>query len=157
MSRDYRHPDDRAYRDEMRTFLTDLDKHGAQTGNVAIFRLTTPQFFADWPDGAYGDTGKEFEGWYPCVKPANQTTANWRNDVIWQLWRELGLKHVLVVPTLPWMHVLWDSAQGARPNVIRGDTRSPRVADCSHLCEGPFLWEPLWWVVRIAAEALVRT
>ena len=56
MSSDLRHPDDRAYRDEMRGYLSDLDKHGAQTGNVAIFRLTTPQFFADWPDGAYGDT-----------------------------------------------------------------------------------------------------
>jgi hypothetical protein len=139
----------------VRAELLKLDAFGAVAGNVALFRLTTPQFFMGRADGSYPDATEAFDGRYACVNPPNQTDHDWRNDAVRRAHLQLGCRHVLLVPTLPWMHAYWDSALGSRPNVIPGDPASPRVADCTHFCEGPFLWEPLWWALAVAAHSLL--
>lgn len=34
-----------------------------------------------------------------------------------------------------------------------GIGRDGRQADCTHWCAGPFVWEPLWWALRMAVTA----
>jgi hypothetical protein len=145
---------DAQYRRKAAIILRELEAFGAVPGNLAVFRLTTPQFFPHSPDGAYEITAP-FEGLYRCVNPPNQTGLDWRNKAIRDIVSELGLKHVLIVPTT-WMRGLFDSMQGDRPQHVPGDRSDPQVSDCSHFCEGPYLWEPLWWAVRVAREALLE-
>ena len=146
---------DEEYRSKVTKVLQELEAFGAIPGNLAVFRLTTPKFFPHSPDGSYETAAllKPFKGFYQCANPPNQSAeSDWRNNAVRGVVSELELKNVLIVPTT-WMHGLFAIMQGDRPQHVLCDNNDPQVSDCTHFCQGPYLWEPLWWAVRTAREA----
>lgn len=67
----------------------------------------------------------------------------WRPSDARDAVRELKARHVILVPLDRVTRGAWDSHFGFGKFQGRG-------MDCTHFCNGPFLWEPLWWALAVA-------
>ena len=71
--------------------------------------------------------------------------------------------HVLTVPLHKLTAWWWDAHRGLvtehsfsrhGQEVIRPDEYT-MVADCTHYCNSPFLYQPLWWALGLALRTTV--
>ena len=89
---------------------------------------------------------------YPCkaldqhggATRAYASGANgWRQHEARAAWREMNASHVWLVPLHATTRGLWDAHVGYGRFMGKG-------MDCTHLCNGRFVWEPLWWALALA-------
>ena len=141
----------------------------------ALFLTTTSQHFPT-ADGAYVAPKASSEpaaASYGCrALPAaladEASPQRWREDDVLRI--AVRYPRVAVAPLTTLSRSWWDMHIGATSHSWRGvayaganaTTADAKVrVDCTHLCYSLFLWEPVWWalrlVVRAAAEATLES
>ena len=103
---------------------------------------------------------------YFFFEGSGPVTQRWREDDVMRI--AARYPRVAVAPLTSLSRNWWDMHIGATTHSWRGVTyagandASAKVrVDCTHFCYSLFLWEPVWWalrlVVRAAAEATLVT
>ncbi|KAL1520917.1 hypothetical protein AB1Y20_022477 [Prymnesium parvum] len=153
----------------LRQVLPALDRFARRCRKcISLVRTPNVQHFP--PTGAVGTStfqmsSAKFSSAYPCkalrTRDFNTKTGHSTAELLPECWRtadltltidELGLRHLLVVDSGRTMEWRWKSHHG---NAIRTtvNNRSKGVVDCTHNCVSPFLYEPLWWAIRLVASS----
>lgn len=161
--------DRQQFRSRTKMLLRLLDAFGrACDGCVGVYITTTTQHF-DSPTGAFERKQREPTA-YPCralrasssVQGAaadehrHRTRADdddappdpnaWRPGDALELAHQQSVEGRLVVlPIHRLTRPLWHAHLGV--------SRTGKAVDCSHFCPAPFLFDPLWFAVRMIAEA----
>lgn len=149
------------YRAAVDAALRELDAFGRLPGKVAVFRETSAQHF-DAPTGDYDDAlrrdpalvllnataelpsdagggARKWVGPSMCRQgPASASPARgWRNEVMHETIRRLGLEHVFVQPFEEITRERWDYHASA----VWNSARRRWASDCTHFCYSPVFWE----------------
>lgn len=81
------------------------------------------------------------------VQPSSPNV--WRSEAVSEAVHAAG-NHVALVP----LHLIsqhwWSAMRGAMSNAFP-EPKTPTFVDCTHYCLTPYLLQPLWWAVCVAA------
>lgn len=153
-------------------FMTDggayADEPDLQYGKAR----TTPQIFIP------GGTSARAETFYGCSTtlpksawPGNATSANqWRAEEAMEILQRFP--RVLLVPLHRTSRLWGDAHLGMMPELRCAQSADGRckldsipwqlpedrfiIADCTHFCPSPFLYQPVWWAIRQAVDSLTH-
>lgn len=150
------------YQQKLRQILDELEKF-ASHGPHCVALIATPslQHF-ETEDGAYHESIFASNSSYGCRAATtprhnlSSTSASyWRAQDMLQA-AAARAKHVIVVPHHQLSDEWWDRHPGAagpfeNRTISKHRTRKS-TTDCSHFCYSPFVYDHLWWAMRVAAH-----
>ena len=88
----------------------------------------------------------------PLHAPQDALPECWRSTDLLRTVERLRLRHVLLAYSSRPMEAFWRSHLGNTVKQKHGSAVA--ITDCTHNCIAPFLFEPLWWAMRTAAQLL---
>jgi hypothetical protein len=116
----------------MVSLITDWKAESPHKDRIAIFRGSTPQHFEGSGDGRFPDDGKH-DSTRLCVPHTNTSATSVVDDFVTQILPA----QVYFLPVFRALAGRWDAHRTSW-------LPSEKIADCTHFCGFPLMWEVLW-------------